>query len=556
MEKRAWWKESVIYQIYPRSFMDSNGDGIGDINGITSKLDYLKELGIDIVWLSPVYSSPNNDMGYDISDYQNIMTEFGTLSDWEIMLSEMHKRGIKLVMDLVVNHTSNQHPWFIESSSSKDNDKRDYYIWRDGKDNKAPNNWQAFFTEPAWTYDEKSEQYYLHLFTPEQPDLNWSNKEVRDNIYNMMKWWLDKGVDGFRMDVINLIGKKNGLPDGERILDSGMSFDIDLYANQPSTHDYLHEMNREVLSKYDIMTVGETPGVSTEQAVDYVAPEREELSMLFQFEHLDSYKDEQSWEIFDFDFKGFKNVFAKWQYALEGKGWNSSYLGNHDQPRQVSVYGNDKEYREVSAKMLATMIHTLKGTPYIYQGDELGMTNIVLDDISESMDVRSINFFEYAKHLGITEDEAMRRINQIGRDNSRTPMQWNSTDNAGFTSGKPWMKINDNYISINAQEQINNPDSVFSYYKKLIALRHSNDTLVYGAFKHTFENHERVFAYTRTLENNELLVLINFFGTAVNLDINGLENKNILISNYEDKCISEKAITLRPFESVVFEYSI
>ncbi len=469
---KQWWKESVVYQIYPRSFMDSNGDGIGDLRGIISKLDYLQKLGIDVVWLSPVYESPNDDNGYDISDYRKIMTEFGTMEDWEELLHEMHKRNIKLMMDLVVNHTSDEHNWFIESRKSKDNPYRDYYIWRSGKEGKEPNNWESAFSGSAWQYDETTDEYYLHLFSKKQPDLNWDNEQVRKDVYDMMKFWFEKGIDGFRMDVINFISKEEGLPTVETE-EKGYVSGHQYFMNGPNIHTYLHEMNREVLSKYDIMTVGEMPGVTTEEAKLYTAEERQELQMVFQFEHMDLDSGEGGkWDIKPYSLLTLKQNLTKWQKALEYTGWNSLYWNNHDQPRVVSRFGNDTTYRIEAAKMLATVLHMMKGTPYIYQGEEIGMTNVRFDSINEYRDIETLNMYrEKVIERGENEEQVMQSIYVKGRDNARTPMQWNQDKHAGFTTGEPWIRVNPNYKEINVEQALQDSESIFYYYKKLIELR-------------------------------------------------------------------------------------
>ena len=464
--ERKWWKESVVYQIYPRSFMDSNGDGIGDIKGITSKLDYLKELGIDVIWLSPVYQSPNDDNGYDISDYQAIMQEFGNMEDFDEMLAAAHERGIKIMMDLVVNHTSDEHRWFVESRKSKDNPYRDYYIWRDAKDGREPNNWGSCFGGSAWQYDETTDMYFLHLFSKKQPDLNWDNKVVRREVFDMMTWWLEKGVDGFRMDVISMISKVPGLPDGPKDKDALYGDFGPSVINGPHVHDYLKEMRKEVLSKFDTITVGETSGVTVEEAVKYAADDESELNMVFQFEQNDLDGGEHGkWNLNKIYLPDLKAVLNRWQTYLEGKAWNSLYWSNHDQPRIVSRLGNDTEaYRELSAKMLATCLHMMKGTPYIYQGEELGMTNVPFASMDEFRDIESINAYrEYTENGIIAPEDMMKYLNYKSRDNARTPMQWSDEENGGFTKGTPWIKINPNYTTINAREQMEREDSVFHY---------------------------------------------------------------------------------------------
>ncbi|KAH0787575.1 alpha-glucosidase [Histomonas meleagridis] len=551
--QKAWWKEAVVYQIYPRSFMDSNGDGIGDLKGITSKLDYLKNLGIDVVWLSPCYKSPNDDNGYDISDYRDIMTDFGTFADWEEMISEMHKRGIKLVMDLVVNHTSDEHPWFIESRSSRDSPKRDYYIWRPGHDGKPPNNWTSFFSGPAWEYDEHTEEYYLHLFTKKQPDLNWENPTVREEVYSIVKFWLDHGVDGFRMDVISLISKVEGLPDGHDT--KSLLVGSENYAHGPRVHEFLNEMNSRVLSKYDIMTVGETAFVTPEEAVKYTDPDRHELNMVFQFELMGIDNENDKWFIKKWKLSDLKAVQTKWQTALNGKCWNSLYLSNHDQPRCVSRFGNDSpEFRKISAKMLATMNHTLQGTPYIYQGEELGMTNVLFDDINDYKDVEIHNFWkEYVLTGKMDKDKVMEAIHYMGRDNARTPMQWDDSNNAGFTTGTPWIKVNPNYKEINAKESLSDKDSIFYYYQKLIQLRHKYDIFVYGDYTAYYPDDENLYVYTRCFEGHILFVALNFRNGTFDLEIPegvDLTGAVLLISNYPNgDNIPNK---LRPYEAVVY----
>lgn len=557
--ERAWWKEAVVYQIYPRSFYDSNGDGIGDIRGIIAKLDYLKELGVDVVWLSPVYKSPNDDNGYDISDYREIMDEFGTMEDWEEMLEEMHKRGIKLVMDLVVNHTSDEHPWFIESRKSKDNPYRDYYIWRPGKDGKEPNNWESIFSGSAWEYDETTEEYYLHLFSKKQPDLNWENPKVRREVYDMMKFWLDKGVDGFRMDVINMISKTPGLPDGEPQEGKKYVSGSKYFMNGPRVHEFLQEMNREVLSKYDIMTVGETPGVTPKEGILYTDPSRHELNMVFQFEHvgLDSGPGGK-WDIRPWSLADLKKTMTKWQKELEGKGWNSLYLNNHDQPRAVSRFGDDGKYRVESAKMLATFLHMMQGTPYIYQGEEIGMTNVRFPSIEYYRDIETLNMYkERVEEYGEDPQKVMEKIYYKGRDNARTPMQWDDSENAGFTTGTPWIPVNPNYKEINVKEALADPNSVFHYYKKLIQLRKQHDIIVYGTYDLILEDDPYIYAYTRTLGNEKLIVITNFSEKTPVFrlpDDITYKTKELLISNYDvDETEELKEIRLRPWEARVYK---
>lgn len=552
--KQVWWKESVVYQIYPRSFNDSNNDGIGDIPGIIEKLDYIKELGVDVVWLSPVYDSPNDDNGYDIRDYQKIMTEFGTMEDWEAMLDGLHERGIKLMMDLVVNHTSDEHKWFQEAKKSKDNPYRDYYIWKSGKGDKEPNNWESFFKGSAWEYNETTDDYYLHLFSRKQPDLNWENEQVRREVYDMMKWWFDKGVDGFRMDVINLISKDPDYPDGEVKPGGkyGSSFPYVTYG--PRIHEYLQEMNKEVLSKYDCITVGEMPEVQTEHAIKYTDEERNELNMLFHFEHMGvDVGPKGKFDVKPFSLVELKKILNKWQLALADKGWNSLYWDNHDQPRVVSRFGDDQQYRVESAKMLATTLHLMRGTPYIYQGEEIGMTNVAFDDLSKYQDIDTLN---YVRQVDEVTPEMMKGIKAKSRDNARTPMQWDDTEHAGFTKGTPWLEVNPNYKEINVESSLKDPNSVFNYYKKLIKLRKKYDIIVYGSYEPLLEDDENIFAYTRTLNGEKLLVVNNFSKKEVEFkipdELKQSKDTELLINNYEVFSGSLQDFTLKPYESRVY----
>jgi oligo-1,6-glucosidase len=499
-----WWKKAVVYQIYPRSFCDSNGDGIGDINGAMSKLTYIKELGADVVWLSPVYQSPMRDNGYDVSDYRAINPEFGTMADFDRFLEQARSLGLKTIMDLVANHTSNEHPWFIESRSGRESTKRDYYIWRDGKKNRPPNDWKAWFGGPAWTLDERSAQYYLHLFSPWQPDLNWENPVLRDEIYDMMRWWLDKGIDGFRMDAVNLISKPHGFPDGNP---------KELVPNGPRIHEFLREMRREVLSKFDIMTVGETGGVSADEAMKFASADSSELDMVFQFEQVELDGGESfKWNDRKINLVELKEVLSRWQTRLHGGAWNSLYWCNHDQPRIVSRLGDEGAYREKSAKMLATCLHFMQGTPYIYQGEELGMTNAPFADIGEYRDLESINAYNVLveKEKRFSKAEMLRYLCMKSRDNSRTPMHWNSGRNAGFSSAAPWIIMNPNYREINAEEQIHREDSVFAYYKTIIQFRKNMDIITLGAYELLLPDDPDLFAYIRAFEREELLVVCNF----------------------------------------------
>lgn len=549
--KKTWWKEAVIYQIYPRSFKDSTGNGVGDLRGITSKLDYLKELGVDVIWLSPIYKSPNDDNGYDISDYQDIMDEFGTMEDFDEMLSQAHKRGIRIVMDLVVNHTSDEHKWFMESRKSKDNPYRDYYIWREPReDGSAPNNWGACFGGSTWEYDEQTKMYYLHLFSKKQPDLNWDNPTVRKEVFDMMTWWCEKGIDGFRMDVISMISKTEEMPDG---VVTDFYGDFSPYCiHGPHVHDYLKEMNEKVLSKYDIMTVGETAGVTTEQAKLYAGEDAGELNMVFQFEHVESDKKYGKWTDEKIPLTTLKKIMSRWQTELYGKAWNSLFWDNHDQPRAVSRFGDDREeYREVSAKMLATCLHMMQGTPYIYQGEELGMTNYPFESPADFRDIESIHAYEEWCESGEVSHELFWPcIINKSRDNARTPMQWDDSENAGFTTGTPWIKVNPNYKEINAKAELENPDSVFHYYQKLIALRKKTPIMVYGKYELLMEDSEQLYVYTRTLGEEKLLVVCSFTDEDVEFEIpKEFEGADCLIANLENE-YKDKVI-LRGYEAFV-----
>lgn len=555
MEKR-WWKESVVYQIYPRSFCDSNGDGIGDLNGITGKLDYLKELGIDVIWLSPVYKSPNDDNGYDISDYQAIMDEFGTMEDFDRMLATAHEKGIKIMMDLVVNHTSDEHKWFIESRKSTDNPYRDYYIWRPAKeDGSLPNNWGSCFSGPAWEYDKTTDMYFLHLFSKKQPDLNWDNPAVRQDVFDMMNWWLKKGVDGFRMDVISLISKEPGLPDKEPGINGYATFNVS--ANGPHVHEYLQEMRQKALNNADTITVGECSGVTLEEAKKYARSDEKELNMVFQFEHMDVDSDEKAgkWTTRKMDLRDLKEILTRWQKGLQDIAWNSLYWENHDQPRSVSRFGNDSdEYREISAKMLATCIHMMQGTPYVYQGEELGMTNCPFNTLDNFRDLESINAFHELTEQGkMTEEDMMAAIGYKGRDNARTPMQWDDSAYAGFSTATPWIMVNPNYTKINAKDQVNREDSVFKYYQKLIKLRHESELIVYGTYDLILDDDKDIYAYIRTLGDEKLIVYCNFSENTREVELpEEFTNGKVLISNYIDAKVNHK-ITLRPYEAIVIQ---
>lgn len=510
---RDWWKSAVVYQIYPRSFADSNGDGIGDLRGIIGKLDYLASLGVDVLWLSPVYRSPQDDNGYDISDYQDIDPSFGTLADMDELIAQAHARGLKIVMDLVVNHTSDEHPWFVESRSGKDSAKRDWYWWRKprpghegGTPGAEPNDWVSYFSGPAWEYDAASGEYYMHLFSRKQPDLNWENPEVRHAVYAMMNWWVDRGVDGFRMDVINLISKNTALPDGDM---------FGAVPNGPRIHEFLHEMHLAVLKDRNLITVGETPGVSVEDARLYTDPAREELAMVFQFEHmgLDSAGGGEAghgkWALKPLQLTDLKANLTRWQVALQDVGWNSLYWNNHDQPRIVSRWGNDAAYRVASAKALATLLHCMRGTPYVYQGEEIGMTNGGFASVQEHQDIEAVNYAKEAAALGISEANVVRSLAVKGRDNARTPVQWDGTTHAGFTTGTPWMRVTANYPEINVAAAVADPDSVFHHYRRLIALRKELPVVVHGDYTLLMPEDEQVFAYVRSHEGARLLVVAN-----------------------------------------------
>lgn len=551
--KKTWWKEAIVYQIYPRSFQDSNGDGVGDLPGITSRLEYLRELGVDVIWLSPFYQSPGGDNGYDISDYQAIAPEFGTLEDFDRLLAKAHRLGLRVIIDLVVNHTSKEHFWFRESRKRRDNPYRDYYIWRDGVNGGPPNNWGSCFSGSAWRYDEATGQYYLHTFGDFQPDLNWDNPAVRQEIYKMMRWWCDRGVDGFRMDVISMISKSPQMPDGPKKEGSVYGSFAPYVINEPHVHEYLQEMNREVLSHYDLLTVGECSGLTVEQAIHYANSEGTELTMAFQFEHMDLDGGETfKWNLRKINLVELKQVLSKWQYGLEGKAWNSLYWCNHDQPRIVSRMGDDRtpEVRERSAKALALCIHMMQGTPFVFQGEELGMTNGCFRSIQDFRDVESINaYHELAEQGTIDPEDMMAYLRYKSRDNARTPMQWKGVPNGGFTTGTPWIGVNPNYHQINAAEQVARQDSVFHFYRRLIALRHSHDIIVYGDYQLLCPESEQIYACTRHWEGKTLLAICNLSGREAPASIPaGFLGSTVLISNYNDTVPAEK-MTMRPWEA-------
>ncbi|SDW66582.1 alpha-glucosidase [Marininema mesophilum] len=550
---KTWWKEAVAYQIYPRSFMDSNGDGIGDLQGVISKLDYMKDLGIDVIWICPMYKSPNDDNGYDISDYQDIMDEFGTMEDFDQLLEEVHSRDMKLIIDLVINHTSDEHQWFIESRSSKDNPKRDWYIWRDGKNGKEPNNWESIFNGSAWEYDEKTDQYYLHLFSRKQPDLNWENKEVREVLYNTVNWWLDKGVDGFRVDAISHIKKEEGLkdmpnPDGLKYVSS-----FDKHMNVEGIQPLLEELKENTFSKYDIMTVGEANGVDVQDAELWVGEQKGKFNMIFQFEHVSLWDAETKK---DLDVVELKRIFTRWQKGLENKGWNALYIENHDRTRIVSTWGNDGVYWRESAKALGAMYFFMQGTPFIYQGQEIGMTNVQFPNIEDYNDVAAKNLYRKKREEGVSHDEIMEIIWASARDNSRTPMQWNDDLNAGFTTGTPWLGINTNYPDINVQKQQTDEHSILNFYKQMIALKKKYEVFTYGVYDLLLEDHPQIYAYTRTLNNEKVVVISNISKDQVVYDENQfkLESDRLLLSNYEVEAHDKvTTITLKPYETRIYQ---
>ncbi|ART76139.1 alpha,alpha-phosphotrehalase [Sutcliffiella horikoshii] len=559
IEQEPWWKRSVVYQIYPKSFNDTTGNGVGDIQGIIEKLDYLKELGVDVIWLTPINKSPQKDNGYDISDYFSIHEEYGTMEDFDQLLSQAHDRGIKVIMDIVVNHTSTEHEWFQKSIEQKDNNPyRDFYIWKDSKqDGSEPTNWESKFGGNAWQYDEKTGQWYLHLFDVTQADLNWENEEVRKQVYDMMKFWFEKGVDGFRLDVINLISKDQSFPDDDGSVPPGDGRKF--YTDGPRVHEYMNEMYEKVFSKYDSMTVGEMSSTTIDHCIKYTRPDRNELSMTFNFHHLKvDYPNGEKWSVADFDFQQLKDILSTWQIEMEkGGGWNALFWCNHDQPRVVSRYGDDGKYHNKSAKMLATSMHMMRGTPYIYQGEEFGMTNPGFVKISDYRDVESLNIFNLKKEAGMSEEEILEILRHKSRDNSRTPVQWNREENAGFTNGTPWIGVASNYKEINAETALNDEDSVFYHYKKLIELRKNYDVITHGDFQLISGDDPQIFAYIRNCENEKLLVVSNYYGKEssfvlpVDIDVDGYKSE-VLVSNYEDSNSQFNEITLRPYESIVY----
>ncbi|KLV26351.1 alpha amylase [Niallia circulans] len=549
---QKWWKEAVAYQIYPRSFMDSNGDGIGDLKGIITKLDYLKELGIDCIWICPMYKSPNDDNGYDISDYQDIMDEFGTMDDFDLLLYEVHQRGMKLIIDLVINHTSDEHEWFVESRSSLNNPKRDWYIWRDGVDGKEPNNWESIFGGSAWKLDETTGQYFMHIFSTRQPDLNWENEEVRKALYNMINWWLDKGIDGFRIDAISHIKKEEGLKDMDNPLGLDYVPSFDKHMNVEGIQPFLEELKNETFAKYDIMTVGEANGVKVEEAELWVGETKGKFNMVFQFEHLDLWDNEKNYGV---DVMELKQVLNKWQKGLENKGWNALFIENHDKARSVSTWGNDKEYWKESAKALGMMYFFMQGTPFIYQGQEIGMTNVQFPTIEEYDDVATKNLYKLKREEGFSHKEVMEIIWSTSRDNSRTPMQWSSDEYAGFSEHKPWMGMNPNYLDINVESQKQDPDSIYHFYKKMIDLKKSGPILTYGTFDLVDEENKQVFAYTRTLDDKKMVIISNLSAEEAVFEnrVVELEHENLLLANYSvEEHEPTTSISLKPYEARMY----
>ncbi|HAS6061531.1 TPA: alpha,alpha-phosphotrehalase [Vibrio vulnificus] len=541
--ENKWWHDAVVYQIYPRSFCDSNNDGIGDLNGIISKLDYLKTLGVNVLWLSPVYKSPMDDNGYDISDYQDIAAEFGTMADMQNLLAQAKARDIRIVMDLVVNHTSDEHPWFVEARKSRDNPYRDYYIWRDAKpDGSVPDDQGSIFGGSAWQWDEATQQYYFHLFSKRQPDLNWENPKVQQEVHKMMNWWIDQGIGGFRLDVIDLIGKE---------IDKGIT------GNGPRLHPLLQEMNSATFGDKDLLTVGETWGATPEIAKLYSDPVRHELSMVFQFEHITlTWQHGDKWNPIPLDLKQFKHVLTKWQTELSNQGWNSLFWNNHDLPRVVSKYGDDQRYRVESAKMLATALHFLKGTPYIYQGEEIGMTNVAFESLEQYKDIETLNFYKVKTESGVSHQHMMDAIHENSRDNARTPMQWSASKNGGFSQAKPWIEVNPNYPEINVEQALADSDSIFYHYQKLIELRKQHPAIVYGDFTPLFAEHDSVFAYVRSHQDEQLLVINNFSDQEVSIALpDNLQNKevNCLIYNYDPLDMLSVTLSLKPYQCYAFK---
>ena len=545
-----WWKEGIIYQIYPRSFFDSSGNGIGDLNGISKKLHYIKSLGVDMVWICPFYKSPNKDNGYDISDYKDISKIFGDLNTFDTLLKKMHSLGLKLIMDLVVNHTSDKHPWFKKARKSRESKFHDYYIWKDGEKDKKPNNWKSVFSGSAWKWNEQTKEYFLHLYTKNQPDLNWENPTVRKEVYSIIDFWLSKGVDGIRMDVISLISKRldfKNIPNNMIFIDVMEKY----YANGPRVHEYIKEMNKKVLSKYDIVTIGEGPGINLNNGLDYVNEDENELNMIFHFDHLTmDFGKEGKYDPIPFDFIKFKKIFSNWDKLFSKRGWNSIFLGNHDFSRIVSRFGNDNEFHEESSKLLATLLMTLRGTPSLYQGDEIGMTNVDYSNISFYNDVETINAWKEAIDNKKNMKKFFEAIQKQSRDNARTPMQWDNKKNAGFSKAKPWIKVNDNYKKINVKNQEKDLDSILNYYKLLIKLRKENSTLVYGKYEDLGPMHTKIFSYKRWDENDVFIIHLNFSNCSVKINSNEIKDYKLVISNYT---FAKKSYNLNPWEARIYK---
>ncbi|WP_437792411.1 glycoside hydrolase family 13 protein [Macrococcoides caseolyticum] len=552
LNTRTWWKEAVCYQIYPRSFKDSNGDGIGDINGITEKLDYLKELGIDVIWVSPIFESPNDDNGYDISDYQEIMRDFGTMEDFDRLLYEVHARDMKLILDLVINHTSDEHSWFVEAKKSKDNEFRDWYIWKDGKGDKEPNNWASIFEGSAWEYDATTNQYYMHVFSRKQPDLNWENENMRQAIYNMVNWWLDKGIDGFRVDAISHIKKsfdKGDLPGADKL---GYAESFEGHMNQPGIQEHLQELKENTFDKYDIMTVGEANGVTIEDSDEWVGEENGKFNMVFQFEHLNLWDHNVGKS---FDIKGYKDVLNSWQKGLENKGWNALFIENHDRQRVSSTWGDDEEYWYESSTSHAIVYFLQQGTPFIYQGQEIGMTNYPFEDIIDFDDVHAKNIYNQELKKGVPKEEVIEMLRRISRDNTRTPMQWDDTKNAGFTKGTPWLKVNPNFEDINVFKQEKDENSILNFYKQLIQLKKKHLTLTYGTFDLIYPEDTKVFAYTRTYEGDQFIIIGNLSHDKVTLKKDEslkMKDESLVLYNYQKEDRSEDIFTFQPFEARIY----
>ncbi|WNF35208.1 alpha,alpha-phosphotrehalase [Bacillaceae bacterium IKA-2] len=557
MERNEWWRKAVVYQIYPKSFLDTTGNGVGDIQGIIEKLGYLKELGVDVIWLTPIYSSPQKDNGYDISDYFSIHDEYGTMEDFDRLLQEAHLRDIKVIMDIVVNHTSTEHEWFKKSQESTESPYRDFYIWKDSVEGKKPNNWVSKFGGSAWKLDETTGQYYLHLFDVTQADLNWENELVRQKVYEMMHFWFNKGVDGFRLDVINLISKDQRFLDDDHTVAPGDGRKY--YTDGPRVHEFIKEMNQNVFSKYDALTVGEMSSTTINECINYTNPDRNELSMTFNFHHLKvDYPNGEKWALGDVDFQALKQILSKWQVEMhKGGGWNALFWCNHDQPRIVTRYGHDGKYHSESAKMLATTIHMMQGTPYIYQGEEFGMTDPKFDHISQYRDVETLNYYEIMKKQAVPESKIIEIIKRKSRDNSRTPVQWNNSVNAGFTKGIPWIGVADNYRQINAEKALKDPNSIFNHYKELTKLRKEFEIITFGEYQLISEDHEQIFAYTRTYQDEILLVVNNFYEKETTFDFPKelkFRKRTILLSNYLNSSNDLDHLTLNPYESIVYHF--